>query len=188
MHPTLAGWERWDFREANRHLAALGDLPGITEEDLVQALALAPAIKQRFTDSSHVEQRGQRISWYHYETLLWTLGETFRRQLKRHRSFRRRPSLFTAITAFCEDRGYGKGRESFTLLLGQYGGPATAPVLLRLLGDPDVHGHALYALRLLGDPAGIPVAHSLLTSPRSWVRGEARKYLAKVAGRPGTRE
>jgi len=188
MHPSLEGWERWDFREANRHLAALGDLPGIAEEDLLEALALAPVIRQRFTESSHMEHRGQRISWQHYETLLWTLGESFRRQLKRHRSFRRRPTLFTPVAALCEDPGYGKGRESFTLLLGQYGGPAMAPVLLRLLSDPVVHGHALYALRLLGDPAGIPVARSLLTSPRSWVRGEARKYLAKVVNRSGPAE
>jgi hypothetical protein len=186
MHPSLAGWERWDFREANRYLAALGDVPGVTEEDLLEALTLAPAIRQRFTESSHVEYRGRRITWFHYETLLWTLGESFRRQLKRHRAFRRRPSLFIPVAGLCEDQAYGKGRESFTMLLGQYGGPATAPVLLRLLSDPDVHGQALYALRLLGDPAGIPQARSLLTSSRTWVRGEARKYLAKVTSRPGT--
>ena len=183
MHPSLDPWERWDFPEANRHFAAFGETPGISEGDLLEALQLAPALRSRFTGVSRLEHGGQTVSWAHYETLLWTLGESFRRQLKAHRSLRRRPSLFTPISALCLEPAYGKGRESFTMLLGQYGGSAVAPSLLRLLGDPEVHGQALYALRLLGDPRAVPQARSLLSSRRAWVRGEARKYLAKVTPR-----
>jgi hypothetical protein len=67
------------------------------------------------------------------------------------------------------------------MLLGQYGGRDRAPVLLRLLNDPEVVGHALYALRLLAVPGAEVKARELEGSERTWIRNEARKYLKKMA-------
>jgi HEAT repeat protein len=88
--------------------------------------------------------------------------------------------LWQQIEAICLEKKYGKGRESLVMLLGQYGGKERVPVLLQLLSDPEAVGHALYALRLLGAPDAQWQAEQLVDSPRTLVRKEARKYLAKV--------
>ena len=119
--------------------------------------------------------------WYAYENLIWDLGEAFRRVLKRERRLRGRDKIFGAIERVCLEPRYGKGRESFTMVLGLYGGPGRVPVLMRLLDDPQLCGHALYALRLLGSRGAEGRARALLNSPTAWIRGEAKKYLEKVA-------
>ena len=176
----LEGLGTWEFREANRRTAQIGELAELTEVDLLFLLDRVPALPAQYPGAFTLEHRGHSIIWYNFESLVWTLGESFRRVLKRQRSLRRSVPLWSQVEALCLDSRYGKGRESFTMLLGQYGGLARVPVLVRLLDDPAVHGHALYALRLLGAPEGRDRAKQLLGSPKAWICREARKYLAEV--------
>ncbi len=141
---------------------------------------MLPGLVGQHADKFEISDRGRVIVWHGYEHLIWTLGESFRRVLKRERGLRGRDAVFEAIERVCLDRRFGKGRESFTMLLGQYGGPRRVPVLLRLLDDPEVCGHALYALRLLGKEGAEGRARALLNSPTAWIRREAKKYLEKV--------
>lgn len=174
------------YLDANRTLETLGDSSEVGEADMLAVLDQAPDLLGRFTESSDVHVGHDVITWCNYENLLWTMGESFRRLLKRHRNLRRSAALWERIQLLCLNTRYGKGRESFTMLLGQYGGEARVPVLIELLDDPQVYGHALYAMRLLGDPRAVSAARRLLGSPKAWVRSEARKYLDKVERRRGS--
>ena len=181
MHRLLKGIDGLDRHGAGCALSSFGDASDVTEQHLVEALDLLPGLVDRHADKFETSDRGRIIVWYGYENLIWDLGESFRRVLKRNRALRGRDTIFEAIERVCLDARYGKGRESFTMLLGQYGGPRRVPVLLRLLDDPEVCGHALYALRLLGRSGAESRARTLLSSPSVWIRGEAKKYLEKVA-------
>ena len=66
------------------------------------------------------------------------------------------------------------------MLLGQYGGPSQVPVLLTLLQDPEVDGHALLALRTLKASGGREAAVRLLAEGNTWKRGEAKKCLRRL--------
>ncbi|MGA9451622.1 MAG: HEAT repeat domain-containing protein [Verrucomicrobiia bacterium] len=157
-----------------------GDTGDWTEGDLLAALRATGNWPERFTDPFTLEYRGEQITWYRYESLVWTLGESFRRVMLRIRRLRRQERVFEAVRAVCLDRRFGKGRESFTMLLGHYGGPAQIPTLIRLLDDTDVSGHAVYALRLLGAFEAADRVRPFLDSPKTWVRQQARKYFQKI--------
>lgn len=180
MDRLLAALRGSDASIASRAAAEWGAHGVPSTEELIALLAMAPAIRSNFTTAFVVKTRTEEITWNGYEHVLWALGEAFRQILKRSRSKRRSVPLFDAVATLCEDRVYGKGRESFTMLLGQYGGPRSAPCLVRLLQDPVVDGHALYGLRVLGASGGREKAQRLLVAGSGWKRAEARKYLRKL--------
>jgi HEAT repeat protein len=53
-------------------------------------------------------------------------------------------------------------------------------VLIDLLDDDEVAGHAIIALRKLKSKKAYPAIKRFLTHPKAWVRNEAKKALAKV--------
>jgi hypothetical protein len=172
--------EATDWSPLHNDIQAFGDAVAVSEDDLLAALGAAEFWHQRFTDPFTFEYRGEQITWFRYESLIWALGESFRRILLRSRPLRRRERVFQAVRGICLDRRFGKGRESFTMLLGHYGGAAQIPSLVQLLDDPEVSGHAVYALRLLGASEAAERVRPFLDSPKSWVRKEARKYFQKI--------
>jgi hypothetical protein len=153
-----------------------------TEKELLSALACLPNWRAKFTDSFSLEHHDQTITWFRFESLIWALGEAFRQILKRRKTLRRHPTVFEQIEAVCRDSRFGKGRESFTMVLGRYGGPATVPTLLHLLSDQQVCGHAVYALRLLGACDTAEHVRPFLDHDKTWIRQEARKFFAKCEG------
>ena len=90
-----------------------------------------------------------RLSGHRYGTLVWQVGELFQANFKRKKEFRKDPELFHAVEEVWLDTQFGKGRESFVVLLGQYGNRDVISTLLKLLKDSQLQGHAIYALRLL---------------------------------------
>jgi hypothetical protein len=149
-------------------------------DELLALLEFAPELRGRLTAFTVVEGPGGPITWRQFEHVLWTLGEGFRQILKRQPKLRGHPTLFKHIAALCLDPSYRKGRESFTMLLGQYGGPLQARTLVSLLADAEVEGHALLALRTLKAPGGRETAKRLLVEGNTWKRTEAKKYLRKM--------
>jgi hypothetical protein len=172
--------EATEWKALDTVIRTFGDTGDWTEDDLLAALHATGIWLERFTEPSTLEYRGEQITWYRYESLVWALGESFRRVMLRIRRLRRQERVFGAVRAVCLDRRFGKGRESFTMLLGRYGGPVQIPTLIRLLDDAEISGHAVYALRLLGASEAADRVRPLLASPKAWVRQEARKYFQKI--------
>jgi hypothetical protein len=164
----------------NTAIHGFGDSSTVNEDDLLAALRTAEVWRERFTAAFTVEFRGEQIIWRDYESLVWALGESFRRVLLRVRSYRCSKRVFAPIRSLCLDKQFGKGRESFTMLLGQYGGSAQVATLIRLLGDPEICGHAVYALRVLGAAEAAGSVRPFLGSPKSWVKKEAVKFFQKI--------
>ena len=78
------------------------------------------------------------------------------------------------------DRRYGKAREMVVLGLGKLKDGRVTGVLLNLLGDDEVVGHAVMALGKLRARTARSRIEPLLNHPKSWVRKEAKKALERI--------
>ena len=172
--------EASDWSRLNTHIHAFGDAVIPSEDDLLAALRAAESWPQRFADRFTVEAQGEQISWFRFECLIWDLGESFRRIMLNARPLRERERIFAAVRGLCLNQRYGKGRQSFVMLLGQYGGAAQIPTLVRLLDDAETCGHAVYALRLLGASEVADKVRPFLSSRKGWVRKEALRYFQRI--------
>ena len=168
------------FRIASQRARCFGDQSALGEAELLRALGCIERLPEAFPRTSVVDAPGGRITWHDYEHLLWELGESVRRILVVTRRLRASAPLWAVVERVSLTGGYGKGRESWVMLQGQYGGRGRVGTLLQLVRDPEVEGHALYALRLLKAPEAREDAVRLLNHRRAWVRKEARSYLAKL--------
>ncbi len=89
-------------------------------------------------------------------------------------------SVFDELVAVAQDRTYGRAREMVVLGLGRMKNPRAVEVLIELLDDVDVAGHAVMALGRLRAPQARPALEPFLDHPRPWVRKEAKKALARL--------
>jgi HEAT repeat protein len=78
------------------------------------------------------------------------------------------------------DRRYGKAREMVVVGLGKLRDARVIDVLLNLLSDDEVVGHAVMALGKLRARTARSRIEPLLNHPKPWVRKEAKKALANI--------
>jgi HEAT repeat protein len=88
---------------------------------------------------------------------------------------------FDDLVELAVDRRYGKAREMVVLGLGRSERPEAGRVLVELLEDPVVSGHAVEALARLKVPEARPGLERMTADNRAWVRRAARRALAKLA-------
>jgi HEAT repeat protein len=84
------------------------------------------------------------------------------------------------MIALAGDRRFGTARQMLVLGLGKLRDPRVPDVLLKLLSDEDVVGHAVMALGKLRVTSAQSRIEALLDHPKSWIRAEAKKALAKI--------
>ena len=89
-------------------------------------------------------------------------------------------SVFEDIVRLVTDRRHGKAREMLAVALGNMKDPRAVDVLIELLEDDEVAGHALIALRKLKAEKARPHIERFLNHPKTWVRNEAKKALEKL--------
>lgn len=87
---------------------------------------------------------------------------------------------FDEVVELALDRSFGRSREMVVLGLGRSKKPEAGEVLIELLKDPDVSGHAVKALRKLHVPSARGGLERMLDDDRAWVRKEARRALAAL--------
>ena len=92
-------------------------------------------------------------------------------------------AVFDQLIRLVTDRRFGSARQMLTIALVRAGGPKAEDVLIQLLDDEDVAGHALYALRTIATEKSTPRLKTFLSHPRMWVRREAEKTLAHIQKR-----
>lgn len=89
-------------------------------------------------------------------------------------------SLFGDLVALARDRSNGRGREMVVLALARTGDPEASGVLIELLDDEEVAGHAVAALRKLAPIEARPYLERFLDDRRAWVRRDAKAALGKI--------
>lgn len=86
-------------------------------------------------------------------------------------------SIFAEIVDLVRSKQYGHDREMLALALAKMKTPKAVDVLVDLLADEEVAGHALAALVKLKAKIPRELVEPFLEHPQAWVRKEARKLL-----------
>jgi hypothetical protein len=167
--------------DAAKVIAVLGSMP---ETDVAEVAAALRVLSEHYFEvKKNVSMRGVdgAPDWAGYEIALWKLSEDIRPWLKKRRDLRGKNTLYDAINEIVADPKFGKGRQDFILLLGDYGDKSYGTSIAGLLSDSDVCGHAIKALTKLGI-GGLDDAVSAIMrdTKHGWVRTAAKKYLQKV--------
>lgn len=89
-------------------------------------------------------------------------------------------SVLDDIVELVRDKRHGRAREMLAVALSNMKDPQAVDVLIGLLDDEEVAGHALVALRKLAPPEARSAIERFVDHPKTWVRNEARRALAKV--------
>ena len=139
------------------------------KEGIVRALAdrKARGIAVRPLLEAMGESHGNR-------SLCWAIGNTL--------SVLVQPSdeVFEELEALIVDSDLGAGRQMLTDALVKVRHPRAVEVLLSILNQEEMTGHAINALgRLRALDARTPIA-AHLESPNRWVRKEAKKAIARI--------
>ena len=102
---------------------------------------------------------------------------------ERHWPERNRTSYLMSFVQIAKDSKHGAAREMVVLALGKMKNPGAAQVLLGMLEDEAVYGHAVSALAQLGAPQAELQLRRFAKDPKEWVRKEAIAGLARIARR-----
>jgi HEAT repeat protein len=89
-------------------------------------------------------------------------------------------SVFEDIVELVQDSHHGQAREMLAISLGNMKDSRAQDVLIILLDDEEVVGHAIIALGKLKSPKAYPFIERFLTHPKAWVRKEAKKALDRI--------
>jgi hypothetical protein len=87
---------------------------------------------------------------------------------------------FDELVGLARDGAFGRSREMVVVGLGRSKKPEAGAVLIELLNDPVVSGHAVKALRKLRLPAARQGLERMLDDDRAWVRKEAQRALSAL--------
>jgi hypothetical protein len=88
--------------------------------------------------------------------------------------------VFGELMQLVKDKRYGKPREMLALALGNMQDSRAVTVLMDLLNDEQLVGHAVMALGKLKASAAQVRLQELTHHPTDWVRKEAKKALASL--------
>ena len=89
-------------------------------------------------------------------------------------------AVLDGMMELARDRRYGKAREMLVAGLGNMSDERVIPLLLDLLKDDEVSGHAIMALGKLKPRAARSHVEPFLKHPNAWVRKEAQKTIEKI--------
>ena len=90
---------------------------------------------------------------------------------------------FEAIADLARDRRHGRAREMLVLALGRMTQPAATDVLMELLADDEVAGHAIIALGKLRAERAKARIIGFQDHKMAWIRREARKAIKRIEAR-----
>lgn len=129
-----------------------------------------------------VSMSGPKVKfvWYRFEYLIWIFGEDLRIILK-NKKFNKSELIANAVIRVLNDKRYGKGRETFALLIGYFKFQLNEKDVGVLLEDEDVYGHVIVSLRKLKMRGFEERMKHIINSEKDWKKAEAKKYLDKSA-------
>jgi hypothetical protein len=89
-------------------------------------------------------------------------------------------SVFGDLTELVRDKRHGRAREMLVVAFGNMKDPGAVDILIGLLNDEQVAGHALIALRKLAPLQAQSAVERFLDHPKDWIRNEARRALNEI--------
>lgn len=89
-------------------------------------------------------------------------------------------SVYTEIVNLVRNKKHGKAREMLALALGNMKNLQASDVLIELLNDEVVFGHAIIALGRLKSRKAYLKIEKYIDHPKAWVRKEAKKALSLI--------
>lgn len=90
-------------------------------------------------------------------------------------------SVTSRIVQLTQDRTSGSARQMLAIALGKSGDKSTVPVLIALLKEYEIAGHAVMALASLRATEALPEIEKLRADDRAWVREEVRRALVDLS-------
>jgi hypothetical protein len=183
-----------NYEQARELLESHVERPGPEVEPTLLADALRVFSEHQFANFKGLSVKGTGAApdWTRYEIRLSELGSKFELYLKAHTRIRGRNPLLNAIGELVADTRFGKGRDAFVSIVGDFGDASFVDVLKPLLRDPDVEGQALYAVTKLKIRGLDSLVEPLrMKSKEAWIRKAAEKYIQKYGkgkgpeGHPG---
>lgn len=153
------------------------------ESDFSEAVQLM--CDDYFENHKGTEMIGVRGSpdWQDFEMRIWELGESIRQLLKKKKKWLKSKNLLGVILMICKKEEYGKGRQSFVLLLGEFDKSETSEVLGNLLDDREVKGHAIKALTKSKNDKYLDKVCGIAKTETGWIKSAANSYCKKF-GKP----
>lgn len=92
-------------------------------------------------------------------------------------------SLLNDVVRIVANPINGRSRQMFVLALAKSRAPNLDRILLPLLDDDSVAGHAVIALGKVGGPEAIEALERLSGHSKPWIRKEAKKAITRIAKR-----
>lgn len=89
-------------------------------------------------------------------------------------------SVFEEIAELVRDKRHGKAREMLAVAMGNMKDTQAVDVLIELMNDDEVAGHAIIALGKLKALRTRPYIERFLNHPKAWIRKEAKRALEKI--------
>jgi HEAT repeat protein len=138
------------------------------KERIIRALNARPA---RGIASKPLVAEYHRLSEEQDPSLRWVIGDTL--------SDIADDSILEDIEVILRNPNNGKSREMFVLALARMKHPRSLTLLVEMLKDEQLAGHAIIALRKLKAAAARDKIMPFLSHPTPWIRKEAKKFLER---------
>jgi len=138
-------------------------------EGLVRALGVKEARGEAAAGALVREFRRPELDWF----TRWAVANSL--------SVVADESVFDDLVALAMDRSYARAREMLMLALARSDETRAAGVLIGMLDDDDLAGHAISALGKVGASEARSAIEKFLDHPKPWVRKEAEKVLRRFA-------
>ena len=119
--------------------------------------------------------------WLSFELKIWELGELLRLFLLKRKNWRGKNVILDAVEKVLKEKKYGKGRQTFALLLGDFGKVEYGEALGSVLDQADVYGHAIDSLRKAKIGNFIEEIKKISEIEKGWIRNSAKKYLKQFS-------
>lgn len=84
------------------------------------------------------------------------------------------------MVEIAKNRDFGMSRQMIVYDLWKFDDSEIKDVLVSLLNDETVVGHAVHALRRLGDPSVIPYLEAITSHKMTWIRNEAKAAIERL--------
>lgn len=146
-------------------------LPTFYDVDVKEEIVRALAVKFAKPAGLILVEEFKQAALMDNKSYAWAIGNTI--------SFFADDSLFDEISIIVINREYSIARQMLTVALGKMKNPKAKSILINLLLDEDVAGHAIIGLRNMNAIDTKNKIEPFLGHQRTWWRNEAKKTILK---------